>query len=123
MRGFFIGNLSYGDATNKKRWQIAMLMHGASLILLFFVRTDLAVGLFGLLIAKALFFVAGFGVISLLPFSLGSLVFTMGYKHSVGSALYDRLLRGRLADKGLETFLVWPEVRQLYRYEKPDRDL
>ena len=100
-----------------------MLMHGASLILLFFVRTDLAVGLFGLPIAKALFFVAALGVISLLPFSFGSPIFTMGYKYCLGSALYDRLLRARVADKGLETFLVWPEVRQLYRYEKPDRDL
>jgi hypothetical protein len=82
---FFIGKLRYSDPMTKKRWQIAMRMHGASLILLFFVRTHLAVGLVGLPIAKALFCVTGFEVISLLPFSLGILIFIASTNTALGA--------------------------------------
>lgn len=99
----------------KTRWQLAMLLHVSSFILMFLARTDLTVANLGLPLAKALFYVSGFGVILLLPFSLGSLVFTMGYKLCVGSAVYDRVLRQRIAEKWPETYLVWPEVQQLYR--------
>ena len=86
-----------------------------------FLRPDLAVGLLGLPITKVLLFVDGFGLISLLPFSLGSLISPIRYKYCLGSALHDRLFKERIADKGLETFLVWPELQQLYRREKPER--